>query len=75
MNRFRPEQAHHAAPDSPAAHVVAGIMTAEDPDEISWLRSDLALALEEARASPARAATDTEALASGHESGATGVDR
>ena len=49
MNRFRPEQAHHAAPDSPAAHVVAGIMTAEDPDEISWLRSDLALALEEAR--------------------------
>ncbi|MCX4910818.1 DUF6397 family protein [Streptomyces sp. NBC_00878] len=49
MNRFRPEQTTHGAPDSPAAHVAARIMTAEDPDEISWLRSDLANALREAR--------------------------
>jgi hypothetical protein len=49
MNRFRPEQSSHGAPDSPAAHIAADIMTAEDPDEISWLRSDLANALEEAR--------------------------
>jgi len=50
MNRFDPERTTHGAPDSPAAHVAARIMTAEDPDEISWLRSDLANTLQEARA-------------------------
>nr|WP_225858653.1 DUF6397 family protein [Streptomyces albicerus] len=69
MNRFRPEQTTHGAPDSPAAHVAARIMTAEDPDEISWLRSDLANALGEARAhrpaprptpKPGRPATNRE---------------
>lgn len=50
VNRFLPERASHgAAPDTPAAHLVARIMTAEDPDEISWLRADLGQALVEAR--------------------------
>ncbi|NGO06430.1 hypothetical protein G5C60_01735 [Streptomyces sp. HC44] len=49
LNRFRPEQPAPGAPDSPAAHVAARIMTAEDPDEINWLRTDLADAIEEAR--------------------------
>ncbi len=49
MDRHRPDQPSHGAPDSPAAHVTARIMTAADPDEISWLRADLANGLEEAR--------------------------
>ncbi|WP_369244844.1 DUF6397 family protein [Streptomyces sp. R41] len=49
LNRFRPERASRGAPDSPAAHLVSRIMTAEDPDEISWLRADLGQALAEAR--------------------------
>lgn len=49
LNRFHPDQTAHGAPDSPAAHVAVRIMTAQDPDEISWLRSDLANAIEEAR--------------------------
>ncbi|KPI19597.1 DUF6397 family protein [Streptomyces mirabilis] len=50
LNRFRPERAAHgAAPDTPAAHLISRIMTAEDPDEISWLRADLGQALVEAR--------------------------
>ncbi|MFK0024350.1 DUF6397 family protein [Streptomyces sp. NPDC090798] len=50
LNRFRPERAAHAAaPDTPAAHLVSRIMTAEDPDEVSWLRADLGQALVEAR--------------------------
>jgi hypothetical protein len=52
LNRFRPERASHgAAPDTPAAQLVSRIVTAEDPDEISWLRADLGQALVEARAS------------------------
>ncbi|MFJ5273251.1 DUF6397 family protein [Streptomyces sp. NPDC088358] len=49
LNRFRPERPSHGAPDSPAAHLVSRIMTAEDPDEISWLRADLGQAVAEAR--------------------------
>ncbi|MFD6285878.1 DUF6397 family protein [Streptomyces sp. NPDC060205] len=49
MDRYRPEQTTHGAPDSPAALITARIMTATDPDEISWLRADLANGLEEAR--------------------------
>ena len=49
LNRFQPDRTAHGAPDSPAAHVAARIMTAQDPDEISWLRSDLANVIEEAR--------------------------
>ena len=49
LNRFRPERASHGAPDSPAALTAARIMTACDPDEISWLRADLRQFLSEAR--------------------------
>ncbi|MEU9291146.1 DUF6397 family protein [Streptomyces sp. NPDC048275] len=49
LNRFRPERASHGTPDSPAAQLASRIMTAEDPDEISWLRADLGQAVAEAR--------------------------
>jgi hypothetical protein len=64
LNRFRPERASHgAAPDTPAAHLVSRIVTAEDPDEISWLRADLGQALDDARASrPAPRPTPKDSL-------------
>ncbi|KAB1145285.1 hypothetical protein F7R91_19090 [Streptomyces luteolifulvus] len=49
LNRFRPGPPAHGALGSPAAHLAERIMTAGDPDEIGWLRADLAQALEEAR--------------------------
>jgi hypothetical protein len=49
VNRFRPGPPTHGAPGSPAAQLAERIMTANDPDEIGWLRADLARALEEAR--------------------------
>lgn len=49
LNRFRPERTSHGAPDSAAEHLVTRIMTAQDPDEISWLRADLGQTLAEAR--------------------------
>ncbi|MFJ8007662.1 DUF6397 family protein [Streptomyces fagopyri] len=49
LDRFRPERPSHGAPDSPAARIVSRIMTADDPDEISWLRADLGQAVAEAR--------------------------
>ncbi|WP_405946417.1 DUF6397 family protein [Streptomyces prunicolor] len=49
LNRFRPDPPAHGAPGSPAAHIAERIMTAEDPDEISWLRADLTQVLDEAR--------------------------
>ncbi|MFF6996642.1 DUF6397 family protein [Streptomyces sp. NPDC008313] len=49
LSLLRPAQASHGAPDSPAAHLAARIMTADDPDEISWLRADLDQAVTEAR--------------------------
>ncbi|MGX1268357.1 DUF6397 family protein [Streptomyces phaeoluteigriseus] len=50
LNRFRPGPPAHGTPGSPAAQLVERLTTADDPDEIAWLRSDLAQALEEARA-------------------------
>ncbi|MFG2134044.1 DUF6397 family protein [Streptomyces sp. NPDC048751] len=50
LNRFRPGPPAHGTPGSPAAHLVERITTADDPDEISWLRSDLEQALDQARA-------------------------
>ncbi|MEU6353386.1 DUF6397 family protein [Streptomyces sp. NPDC047072] len=47
--RFRPGPPVHGALGSPAAHLVEKIMTADDPDEIGWLRADLTRALEDAR--------------------------
>ena len=49
LNRFRPDPPAHGAPGSPAAHLAERIMTAEDPDEISWLRADLTQVVDEAR--------------------------
>ncbi|MGX9885468.1 DUF6397 family protein [Streptomyces sp. NPDC002276] len=49
LNRFRPDPPAHGAPGSPSAHLAERIMTADHPDEISWLRADLAQVLDEAR--------------------------
>ncbi|MEV0909988.1 DUF6397 family protein [Streptomyces hokutonensis] len=49
LNRFRPDPPAHGAPGSTAAHLAERIMTAADPDEISWLRADLTQVLDEAR--------------------------
>ncbi|NEA65257.1 DUF6397 family protein [Streptomyces sp. SID12488] len=49
LNRFRPEQPAHGVPGSPAARLAERIMTADDPDEIGWLRADLTGSLAEAR--------------------------
>lgn len=50
LNHHRPFRADQSPPDSPAARIITGIMTADDPDEIAWLRTDLLQALAEARA-------------------------
>ncbi|MET7652015.1 MULTISPECIES: DUF6397 family protein [unclassified Streptomyces] len=50
LNRFRPEPPAHSTPGTPAAHLVEKLMTADDPDEIDWLRYDLDHTLDEARA-------------------------
>ncbi|GAA2588378.1 MULTISPECIES: DUF6397 family protein [Streptomyces] len=49
LRRFRPMPAAHGSPGSPAAQLAEEIMTAGDPDEIEWLRSDLAHAVAAAR--------------------------
>ncbi|WNZ13505.1 DUF6397 family protein [Streptomyces sp. 11x1] len=50
LHFHRPVRAEHGTPDSPAARITARIMTADDPDEIAWLRADLQRSLGEARA-------------------------
>ncbi|MFJ5266026.1 DUF6397 family protein [Streptomyces sp. NPDC088387] len=50
LNRFRPMSPAHGSPGSPTADLAEQIMTASDPDEIDWLRTDLTQALAEARA-------------------------
>lgn len=50
LNRFRPGPPAHGTPGTPGAQLVEKIMTADDPDEIEWLRSDLERTLDEARA-------------------------
>ncbi|ANB05044.1 hypothetical protein SAM40697_1083 [Streptomyces ambofaciens] len=47
--RFRPTQPSHGVPGSPSAQLAEEIMTAADPDEIDWLRADLAGAVDAAR--------------------------
>lgn len=49
LNRFRVRPPAHGAPGSPTAHLTERIATAEDPDEIAWLRADLAGAVTQAR--------------------------
>jgi hypothetical protein len=53
VNRFRPGPPGHGSPGSPSARIAERIMTAADPDEIAWLRSELAATLQEARHLPA----------------------
>ncbi|GAA5076173.1 DUF6397 family protein [Streptomyces similanensis] len=50
LNRFLPPAETHGAPGSSAAHLTERITTAQDADEIDWLRADLAGAVAEARA-------------------------
>ncbi|MFD8734921.1 DUF6397 family protein [Streptomyces sp. NPDC059618] len=49
LDRLRPAPVSSAAPDSPGARVVERITTADDPDEIGWLRADLGQSVLEAR--------------------------
>ncbi|WP_328745187.1 DUF6397 family protein [Streptomyces sp. NBC_00285] len=49
LGRFRPGPPAGGAQGSPAANLIEKIMTADHPDEIEWLRTDLARALEDAR--------------------------
>ncbi|MDT0610846.1 DUF6397 family protein [Streptomyces lancefieldiae] len=49
LNRFRPLSPAQGAPGSPAGHIAEEINTAADPDEIEWLRADLAGAVAAAR--------------------------
>jgi hypothetical protein len=71
LNRFRPQPSAHGAPGTPAAHLTERIATAQDPDEIEWLRADLARAVDEARTHrpaprPARRRTDRYPAAHEH---------
>ena len=50
LNRFRPAPLVQGTPGSPSAHLAERITTAQDADEIEWLRSELAHVLKEARA-------------------------
>ncbi|MFE1204730.1 DUF6397 family protein [Streptomyces sp. NPDC058762] len=49
LRRFWPAPPAHGSPGSPAAQLAEDIATAADQDEIDWLRSDLADAVEAAR--------------------------
>ncbi|MDG9725288.1 MULTISPECIES: DUF6397 family protein [unclassified Streptomyces] len=49
LHRIRPAPPAHGTPGSPATRLTEEIMTATDPDEIDWLRTDLAGAVEAAR--------------------------
>ncbi|MFD4631100.1 DUF6397 family protein [Streptomyces sp. NPDC058284] len=50
LNRLKPVPRTHGAPDSPGARILEKITTADDPDEIRWLRSSLLIGLVQARA-------------------------
>jgi hypothetical protein len=49
LGRFRPGPPAQGAQGTPAGHLIEKIMTADHPDEIEWLRTDLSRALEDAR--------------------------
>ncbi|WP_055701815.1 DUF6397 family protein [Streptomyces silaceus] len=50
LNRLKPMPRTQGAPDSPVARIVERLTTADDPDEIRWLRSSLLIGLVQARA-------------------------
>jgi hypothetical protein len=71
VTHFRQRPSAHGAPGTPAAHLTERIMTAQDPDEIDWLRADLARAVEEARTHrpaprPAHRRTDDRPVRESH---------
>ncbi|WP_447035425.1 DUF6397 family protein [Streptomyces sp. DSM 118878] len=49
LSRLMPAPRTHGAPDSPTALIVGRIMTADDPEELRWLRASLLLGLAQAR--------------------------
>ncbi|MFD5480182.1 DUF6397 family protein [Streptomyces hawaiiensis] len=49
LDRCRPRLPAHGAPGSPAAELAETLMTASEPDEVSWFRADLAHTMETAR--------------------------
>jgi hypothetical protein len=49
LGRFRPGPPVHGAQGSPAAHLIEKIMTADDPAETEWLRTELTRTLQDAR--------------------------
>ncbi|MFE1289446.1 DUF6397 family protein [Streptomyces sp. NPDC058751] len=49
LDRLRPAPVSRAAPDSPGTRISERITTAQDPDEIGWLRADLGQSVLEAR--------------------------
>lgn len=49
LHRLRPEEIWYGAPQSPGAQILARILTADHPDELSWLRANLLLSMAEAR--------------------------
>lgn len=49
VDKFRPAPPAHGAPGSPAAQLAEELMTADAPDEIGWLRGELAQEVSAAR--------------------------
>ncbi|MFF3615684.1 DUF6397 family protein [Streptomyces sp. NPDC002580] len=50
LDRLRPGRVPQAPADSQGARIAERVTTADDPDEISWLRADLGRSVSEARA-------------------------
>ncbi|MGW6736395.1 DUF6397 family protein [Streptomyces sp. NPDC055013] len=76
VNRFRPGPPVSGAPGSPSALIAEKLMTADDPDEISLLRAELAVVLEEARdRRPAPRPTVKRAPVPAHHAGHLGASR
>ncbi|MGF0173391.1 DUF6397 family protein [Streptomyces sp. Marseille-Q5077] len=76
VNRFRPGPPVSGPPGSPSALIAEKLMTADDPDEISLLRAELATVLEEARdRRPAPRPTGKRASAPAHHAGHLGTSR
>ncbi|WP_328429322.1 DUF6397 family protein [Streptomyces sp. NBC_00443] len=70
VNRFRPGPPVSGAPGSPSALIAEKLVTADDPDEISLLRAELAAVLQEARdRRPAPRPTTKRAPAPAHDAG------
>lgn len=49
VRRLMPQSFGQGAPESPAGRIIEKITTADDPDEIRWLRANLTIGLSQAR--------------------------